>query len=594
VPNGANLQPSGIEGKAKKRDRREFLRDMTLVTACLATGMVEGAAAEPEGAKIPNIVLILADDLGYSDIGCYGSEIETPTLDNLAAGGLRFSQFYNAPRSCPSRAALLTGVYSHQAGMGMMTSDRGRYPYAAYDGDLSQHCVTLAEALKASGYTTLMSGKWHLTPLEGEAGGIDDKHNWPLQRGFDHFYGIIAGAANYYDPATLVRDNTPIREEASDFYLTDGIADNAVDLLDRVKNDGKPFFLYTAFNAPHWPLQAPETVISKYRERYRMGWDQARVERHARQVRMGLLDPKWQMTSRDARVPAWSRASFKDWEIERMAVYAAQVDLMDKGIGRIVSKIQAMSQLDNTLIFFMADNGGNYEEMGRMGTNSKRPIYIPERTKSGEVVVPGNDPSIMPGPATTFQSYGGPWGNVSNTPFRMYKHFAHEGGISTPLVAHWPQGIRGKGRITRQLGHEIDIMTTCLAVAGASYPARSKAGGAPPPLEGKSLLPVLRGGDITDRGLLFWEHEGNCAVRGGKWKLVSAWPNTWELYDMEMDRTELHNLADAQPAVVDRLAGAYRSWAKRVGAQPWPMPQTPPGERGGSLPLPDYLKADRI
>jgi arylsulfatase len=531
--------------------------------------------------------------MGYSDVGCYGSEIETPTLDRLAGDGLRFSQFYNAPRCCPSRASLLTGLYPHQTGMGMMTSDHGRYPYPAYDGDLSQHCVTVAEALKPAGYTTLMSGKWHLTPAEGESGGDGDKHNWPLQRGFDRYYGIIAGAANYYDPATLVRDNTPIREEAPDFYLTDGIADNAVGFLEQAKDSGRPFFLYAAFNAPHWPLQAPEATIAKYRERYREGWDQIRTERHAKQLRMGLLYAKWQMTPRDARVPAWPRASYKDWEIERMAVYAAQVDLLDKGIGRIVAKIEAMGQLDNTLILFMADNGGNYEEMGRMASNAKRPIYIPERTKDGKPVIPGNDPSTMPGPATTFQSYGGPWGNVSNTPFRMYKHFAHEGGISTPLIAHWPQGIRGKGRITSQLGHEIDIAATCLDVAGASFPERSKAGDAPPPMEGKSLSPVFRGGTIANRGQLYWEHEGNCAVRDGKWKLVSAWPNTWELYDMELDRTELHNLADAQPSVVDRMAAAYHGWAKRVGAQPWPMPQTPPGERGGSLPLPDYLKADR-
>ena len=580
------------------KDRREFLRDLTLASAGIAASHA-AAQTKPlaQSADRPNIVLILADDMGYSDIGCYGSEIETPTLDRLAAGGLRFSQFYNSPRCCPSRASLLTGVYSHQAHMGMMTSDHGRYPFPAYEGDLNPQCVTIAEALKAGGYTTLMSGKWHLTPIAESASDATqtfDKHNWPLQRGFDRFYGIIAGAADYYDPATLVRDNEPIREVATDFYLTDGIADNAAGLINQAAKLHQPFFLYTAFNAPHWPLQAPEPVIAKYRTRYAKGWDQMRADRHARQLSMGLLKPEWQLTPRDARVPAWSRASFKPWEIERMAVYAAQVDCMDQGIGRIVTALERTGQMDNTLILFLADNGGNYEEIGRMAPGAKRPVYMREHTRSGAPLIPGNDPSIMPGPATTFQSYGGPWGNASNTPFRMYKHFAHEGGIATPLVAYWPRGIRGRNGITSQLGHEMDIMATCLEVSGVSYPAHSKAGAAPPPLEGRSLLPVFRGGNLAERGMLFWEHEGNCAVRDGKWKLVSSWPDTWELYDMKVDRTELHNLAEAHPEQVDRLANAYRAWAARVGAQPWPMPQTPPVERGGMLPLPDYLKADRI
>ena len=318
-----------------------------------------------------------------------------------------------------------------------------------------------------------------------------------------------------------------------------------------------------------------------------------RAERHTRQIKSGLIDPKWKVTSRDSRVPAWDRASFKEWEVERMAVYAAQVYLMDAGIGRMMKKLEETGQYENTLILFMADNGGNYEEFGRMAADAKRPIFMREKTKQGEPVVSGNIPTIMPGPATTFQSYGGPWGNVSNTPFRLYKHYAHEGGISTPLVAHWPDGIRGKGRISHEVGHEIDLMPTFLEISGSSYPKISSAGDAPPPLEGRSLSAVFRGGGVANRGMLFWEHEGNCAVRDGKWKLVSSFPNTWELYDMQADRTETNNLADVYPAQVVRLAAAYRTWAKRVGAQPWPMPQTPPGERIGALPFPEYLKVDR-
>jgi arylsulfatase len=572
-------------------DRRTFLRNSFAAVASVAAKQSFGMAS-PTAKKRPNIIVILADDLGYSDIAPYGGEIDTPNLDRLAGGGLRFSQFYNSPRCCPSRAALLTGLYSHQAGMGMMTVDHGRYPYPAYEGDLSKHCVTIAEVLKDAGYTTMMSGKWHQTPLE-ETGGDVEKSNWPLQRGFDRYYGIIAGAADYYNPATLVRDNAPITEDAPNFYLTDGIADNAATFIEDACKGDKPFFLYTAFNAPHWPLQAPEAAIAKFRERYKQGWDVMRSSRHARQVKSGLINAKWKVAGRDSRVPAWTRASFKEWEVERMAVYAAQVYLMDEGIGRMIKKLEQAGQFDNTLILFMADNGGNYEEFGRMAANATRPIFMREKTKKGEPVISGNIPAIMPGPATTFQSYGGPWGNVSNTPFRLYKHYTHEGGISTPLVVHWPEGIQRKGVITHQIGHEIDLMPTFLEVSGAAYPKTSKAGDVPPPPEGRSLVPAFQGGRIANRGMLFWEHEGNSAVRDGKWKLVSAFPNTWELYDMEADRTESNNLAEVYPDQVIRLADAYRGWAKRVGAQPWPMPQTPPGERTGSLPLPDYLKADR-
>jgi arylsulfatase len=292
-------------------------------------------------------------------------------------------------------------------------------------------------------------------------------------------------------------------------------------------------------------------------------------------------------------VPAWERASFKKWEAERMAVFAAQVDILDQNVGKVISKIEEMGQLDNTLIFFMADNGGNYEEFNHQVIGPKHAIWIPDAAPDGSPLKFGNDPDVMPGPGDTIQSYGGPWGNVSNTPFRLYKHFAHEGGISTPLIMHYPNGMQTAKGIKHDVGHEIDIMPTCLAVAGVSLPTATKAGIPPLPLEGKNLLPILHGESIANRGMLFWEHEGNCAIRDGKWKLVSAFPDTWELYDMDADRTELHNLADAMPERVNTMAEAYRSWAKRVGAQPWPMPNTPQGDRSGSLPLPDYLKKDR-
>lgn len=572
-------------------ERRDFIKLSSLSAAAAA---VKGSPlAAMATARKPNIVLFLADDMGYSDLGCQGSEIDTPNLDRLAHNGIQFSSFYNSPRCCPSRASLLTGMYSHQAHMGMMVDDHERYKeFPAYDGDLSTACITIAEALKPAGYRTLHSGKWHLSAQQTTSGDNVDKHNWPLQRGFDHGYSMITGAGSYYTPNTLTWDNEPINEFPNDFYFTDAIGDHAVKMIADGGAD-QPFFLYCAFNAPHWPLHAPDATVRKYRERYLAGWDKVREERHSRQIKSGLLRPEWKMTPRDPRVPAWERASFKNWEAERMAVYAAQVDILDQNVGKVLRKVEEMNQLDNTLIFFMADNGGNYEEFNHQVIGSKHAIWIPDRAPDGSPLKFGNDPDVMPGPGDTIQSYGGPWGNVSNTPFRLYKHFAHEGGISTPLIIHYPRGMQTTKGINHQLGHEIDIMPTCLAAAGAMLPATTKGGTSPLPLEGKNLLPILDGHGIADRGMLFWEHEGNCAVRDGKWKLVSAFPDTWELYDMDADRTELHDLADAIPERVNRMAKAYRDWAKRVGAQPWPMPETPAEERGGSLPLPDYLKRDR-
>jgi arylsulfatase len=482
----------------------------------------------------------------------------------------------------------MTGLYPHQAGVGMMVdADYRRYPYPAYAGDLSNSCVTIAEVLKAGGYHTAMAGKWHLTPPQGVT-----NHNWPLQRGFDKYFGTIAGASSYFDPATLTRDNTPIRAEKG-FYYTDAIAQNAAQYVENFAHQGSPFFLYVAFTAPHWPLQAPEEGIEKYKDRYRSGWDVLRRERHRRQVEMGIVQEKWGITPRDLRVPLWELASYKDWEMRRMAVYAAQVERFDRGIGKILDKIEQLGIAENTLVLFMADNGGNYEELGDPGLEAPRPIHVPYKTLDGRSVELGNKPSVMPGPEDTYQSYGIPWGNCSNTPFRLYKHYAHEGGISTPLVAYWPPVIRRKNSLTHQIGHETDIMATCLDIAGIAYPSKSKSGATPPPLAGKSLLPIFQG-QTRDRGLIFWEHEGNSAMRDGKWKLVSQFPNNWELYNMEEDRTEMHNLSDQYLEKVKQMAAAYADWAKQVGVQPWPMPETPPNQRQGSMPSPEYLRKDRL
>jgi arylsulfatase A-like enzyme len=581
------------EQELRMRTRREFLQTSLYAGGAALlphnSGALLGDPDQGHAPRKPNIVFILADDMGFSDIGCYGSEIETPHLDALARGGLRFTDFHNSPRCCPSRAALMTGLYSHQAGMGMMTADYGRYPYPAYAGDLSQNCVTIAEALKAGGYTTMMTGKWHLTPLSV------GKHNYPLQRGFDRYYGIINGAASYFDPASLTRDNEPIEvtREDKDYYLTDAIGDHSVQFIGDAAKTGKPFFLYAAFTAGHWPLMAREDLIAKHKGRYAGGWDKLRAERHARQLASGLVRSEWGITPRDPRVPAWELASFHEWEQRRMEVYAAQLDCLDQNIGKIVNKLREVGALEDTMICFMSDNGGNFEEMGRIAPGRPRPAFMPQVTKDGLPVVPGNDPSIMPGPATTYASYGIPWGNVSNTPFRLYKHYAHEGGISTPFIVHWPRGIKNNGS-AHVIGHEIDVMPTCLEVAGVPYPATSKAGTVPPPPEGKSLVPIFQGRQLEERSL-FWEHEGNHAVREGKWKLVSRFPDYWELYDMEQDRTEMHDLADQHPEQVRKMADDYAKWATRVGVQPWPMPETPRGSiRDGAMPAPEYLLKDRL
>ena len=579
-----------------KTTRREFLQAGTAATAALMMPAAHAAQGKAhEGAGRPNIVLILVDDMGYSDIGPYGSEVSTPNLDKLAQGGIKFSQFYNNPRCCPSRASLMTGLYSQQAGMGLMTSDYGRYPYAGYRGDLSEDCITIPEALREGGYRTAMAGKWHLTP---PVPGFS-KHNWPLQRGFERFFGTLEGAGSYFQPYSLTRDNTPIQPGDS-FYYTDQIAENATNYIDEFARgsaageEAQPFFVYTAFTAAHWPLHAFEEDIAKYKDRYSGGWDELRRTRHARQIQLGLLDEKWGITDRDPRVPAWENASFKAWESRRMAVYAAMIERMDRGVGRILAKLDELGIADNTLVMFLSDNGGNFEEMNDPGISAPRPDWLPYVTHDGRPVNRGNKPEVMPGPEDTYQSIGIPWGNCANTPFRLYKHYAHEGGISTPFIARWPKGIKQANAVTHQLGHETDIMATCLDVAGVRYPAKARSGAVPAALAGTSLRPIFENTTRTGRGPFFWEHEGNAAMRDGRWKLVSRFPDAWELHDMEADRTELHNVAAQYPDRVKRMASAYAAWATRVGVQPWPMPETPQDEKEGAMGAPPYLRHDRL
>ena len=523
-----------------------------------------------DAADRPNIVVIMADDMGFSDIGCYGGEIETPHIDALAENGIRFRQFYNTARCCPTRASLLTGLYPHQAGVGHMMSPyyRDGKLIPSYQARLNRECVTFGEALRPGGYTTLMSGKWHVTPAFDRTTVSDlDKSNWPRQRGFDQFYGTIHGAGSFYDPATLTRGNEPIKPQKKDYYYTSAIGENAAKFIDEAPRD-RPFFLYLPFTSPHWPLHAPDDEIAKYAGKYDSGWDELRAERHARMVATGVINSEWEITPRDKLVPPWTEVKDKAWQSRRMEVYAAQISAMDTAIGHVVAKIREIGELNNSLIFFLADNGGCAEELGPRSKG----LHVPSHTRDGRPVKTGNDPAEMPGQDDDYQSYGVPWANASNTPFRLYKHWVHEGGISSPLVVHWPEGISAPGTWTDQPGHLIDIMATCLDVAGVEYP-QTFAGNEVTPLEGESLKPILAGQDRDGhRSGIYWEHEGNRAVRLGRWKLVSKWTresSNWELYDIEADRTEVHNLAATLPEKVAELSEMWHAWAQRVGVIEW-------------------------
>ena len=517
-------------------------------------------------SKKPNILLIMNDDMGYSDIGCYGGEIDTPNLNRLAHNGLRFSQFYNSPRCSPSRASLLTGLHPHQTGIGILTYPIGPEGYA---GNLNKQCVTIAEVLKNCDYKTYMSGKWHV------AGNLTEPTDaWPLQRGFDHFFGTIIGAGSFYNPNTLTRGNDNIEYEAEQddaFFYTDAISDQAASYIrqHQAEHPNQSFFQYVAYTAPHWPLHAHDEDIAKYKGKFDQGWDQLREQRLQRLVDMGIIHPDWQLTERDPSQPEWNQAEHKEWLLRCMEVYAAQVDRMDQGIGRIIQALEDTDRIDDTLVIFLADNGACAEDIPddvTVETLVNDLMIARSHTRKGEEVVFGNLPEIMPGPENTYQSYGTAWANLSNTPFRLYKHWTHEGGVSTPLILHWPSGIQHRGEVRHTPGQLPDIMATILDITQVNYPQEHNGNAILPP-EGRSLLPVFSL-DKAELRPLFWEHEGNAAVRFGKWKLVKEYPGDWELYDMEQDRTETHDIATQHPDLVKDLSAQYDAWAQRCGVIP--------------------------
>lgn len=536
-------------------------------------------------ADRPNIVLILADDLGWSDLGCYGGEIRTPHLDALAAGGLRMTQFYNSARCCPSRASLLTGLHPHQAGVGYMTGDRGE-AFPGYRGRLNDRCVTLAQVLKSAGYGTAMSGKWH-------AG--DDVS--PVARGFDDFYGFHRGyGVDSFDPRMMARlpEGRPQRTYGEGkFFATDAITDHALDFLKGLRGRKAPWFLYVAYQAPHFPVQTQPADAGGYAGMYAAGWDAIREGRLARQVAMGLMPGRIAVTPRsriphpeaaarigsmteDGRNPAWEtlpddrRADLA----RRMAAFAGMVTGMDRNIGRIVADLREHGELENTLILFLSDNGA-CAEWEPFGFDLDRPepppapgVGINMGTQKAPNQLRRGDALAEIGGPNSFISYGSAWANASNAPFRLYKHYCHEGGIRTPLVAHWPNGIRGRGALRSEPGHIVDIMPTLAELAGAKYP-ETFAGRAIQPMEGASLVPVFRGEALERKAPLCFEHERSRAVRDGRWKAVVAAPGeTWELYDMDADPLEMTDLAPEMPGRVKAMAEQWQSWAERANVLP--------------------------
>lgn len=518
-------------------------RIAVLLVAVLITNCLPLRAAEP--ARRPNIVLILADDLGFSDLGCYGSEIATPNLDRLAASGLRFTQFYNAARCCPTRAALLTGLYPHQAGVGHMLQD---WKKPAYSAGLNESCATIAELLHGAGYRTYHIGKWHV----GGVGAKSDARNHPINRGFDRAFGS-GGGGNYFALRPLYLDRQILQPD-DNFYATGAFTEHAVQFLDehgRAHRD-QPFFLHLCYTAPHFPLHAKLADIAKYRGKYREGWDALRARRYAKQKELGIVDPQWQLSPRDPVAKPWTevaKADQDEWD-QRMAVYAAMIDCMDQGIGRVLDAVRKIGAENNTLVLFLSDNGASAEFLDTWPNPAR-----------------GHKPGSVTGTKESHRCLEVGWANAANTPFREHKMWVHEGGISTPLIAFWPAGVTAKGTLTRETGHVIDLMPTCLELAGVTYPDKF-FGRTLTPLSGKSLVPALYGKPLGER-LLAWEHEGNRALRLGNWKLVAPYKGKWELYDLKRDRTERNNLAAQQADRVQELAQRWQSWADQVGVVAW-------------------------
>lgn len=526
----------------------------------------------------PNIVVILADDLGYSDLGCYGGEIETPNLDRLAEKGVRFTRFYNAGRSCPTRASLLTGLYPHQAGVGRMTFDEKQ---PGYRGTMTHNGVTIAEVLKESGYQTGMIGKWHVaeTPLRPDQrkwlthqvyyDEFAPKNNYPVNRGFSDFYGTIYGVIDFFDPFSLVNGDKPVTSVPDDYYATIAMTDSAVSYINRYAKSEAPFFLYLSFHAPHWPLHALPEDIQKYENTYTVGWDKIRENRYSKMQRLQLFGKSNDNLSPRQSADNWNANPNKQWDARAMAVHAAMVDRMDKEIGRVIRTLEERGELTNTLILFLSDNGASSEDCQNYppGENDR-----PDETRDGREIVYPRHKEILPGAETVFASIGARWANVANTPFRFWKAKSYEGGICTPMIAYWPEKIKKQqGTINDETGHIIDVMATCLEISGAKYPKEYKNNSIIP-FEGKSLLPLLTKGKRKGHSAIYFEHFNEKAmIDNSGWKIVMPGnKKLWELYNLNNDRSELNDLANMNPKKVKEMERRYFEWERKCLVEPRP------------------------
>ena len=521
--------------------------------------------------KPPNIVVILADDMGFSDLGSYGGEIHTPNIDQLAAQGVRFTAFYNTARCSTTRASLLTGRYPHNVQMGHLAGSKFK-DIDGYRGQLDKSIDILPEWLKDHHYKSYMSGKWHLagwSPDEIPAGSIEQLDNTPLKRGFDHFYGTLFGGNNYFDPKFLYKNHEPIEVLEPNFYYTDAISREAVRNINahRANHSNQPFFYYLAYTAPHWPLQAPAETIDKYRELYSIGWDELRQQRLSRAKDQAIVPQDLALASLDEGTTPWTQVENKAWFIEKMAVHAAMVEHLDRGVGQVLNALRAQGELDNTVIMVMSDNGASAENLFEM-PNWKRFLGSPffdtfigkYQPASGDAYSLASGQDLMPGPINRFQMLGREWAQASNTPFKKYKTWVHEGGIASPLIVHWPRGLKERaGTMINEPAHVIDIMPTIISIVSGQ-----------PDLiqDGVNLLPAINGHTLPAR-LLFFEHEGYRAVRSANWKLVARQDGPWELYDIKVDRSERNNVASQFPERVLSMETEYESYARENKVKDW-------------------------
>ncbi len=512
-----------------------------------------------ERTPSPNVILILADDLGYSDLGCYGGEIRTPALDGLAERGVRLTQFYNTARCSPSRASLLTGLHPHQTGIGILTNDDAPQ---GYPGTIDEQAQTIAEMLRRQDYQTVMFGKWHLSHRTDRP-----DPSWPVNRGFDSHYGTIGGSGSYYAPNIVEGERLVDRETLpDDFYYTDEISERAATYIESV-DAARPFFMYVAYTAPHWPLHAPEEVIRSYNGVFDAGWDVLRERRLQRMRELGVIPSEARLSERARESFPWDEATHREWEAWRMQTFAAQVEIMDRGIGRILEQLESRGLRDDTVVVFLSDNGASAENLPQIELSEyvKDVEHIIPHGKDGSPMRVGNSPDIVPGPSDTFASYGPSWANLSTAPFRRFKKWVHQGGIAAPFIVRWPNGDLDEGGMTRAPHQLVDVVPTLLEACGVEGAEQDLS----IPLEGRSMLAELRGAAGDDDRRLYWEHVGNAGVRRGDMKLVRERGRPWELYDVAADPTELDDLAPTRPELVADLAADYQSWADRVGVLPW-------------------------